>query len=107
MAARGSQSRDTACVELPTAVPFDIPQLNRLSWELGSRTVDDEQATLQSRWTDTESQWRLAVFAVTDETVVLRVRTPVGRARFYGAARTDLATALPALEAADRWQRLD
>jgi len=106
MAARGSRERSTR-VELPTVVPFDIPQLNRLSWELGSRTVDDTTATLRSRWTDTEGQWRLAVYAVTDGTVVLRIRTPVGRDRFYGAARTDLANALPELEASDRWQRLD
>ncbi|RXK51315.1 hypothetical protein [Halorientalis pallida] len=106
MAARGSRNHSVR-VELPTVVPFDIPQLNRLSWKLGSRTVDDEAATLRSRWTDTESQWRLAVFAVTDGTVVLRVRTPVGRGRFYGAAETDFANALPALEASDRWRRLD
>jgi hypothetical protein len=106
MAARGSRER-SARVELPTVVPFDIPQLNRLSWGLGSRTVDGDEATLRSRWTDTESQWRLAVFAVTEETVVVRVRTPVGRSRFYGAAKADLAKALPALEASDRWQRLE
>lgn len=106
MAARGSRG-ESPCVELPTVVPFDIPQLNRLSWELGSRTVDDDSATLRSRWTDTESQWRLAVFSVTDGTVVMRIRTPVGRGRFYGAAKVDLANALPALEASDRWQRLD
>jgi hypothetical protein len=106
MAARGSRDRSTR-VELPTVVPFDIPQLSRLRWRLGSRTVDDEGATRRSRWADTESQWRLAVFAVADGTVVLRIRTPVGRTRFYGAEKTAFANALPSLEASDRWRRLD
>jgi|APHM01.1.fsa_nt_gi hypothetical protein len=106
MVVHGSRERSVH-VELPAVVPFEIPQLNRLSWDVGSRTVDGEAATLRSRWSDTESHWRLAVFAVTDETVVLRIRTPVGRARFYGAAESALANALPALNASDRWQRLD
>lgn len=106
MVAHGFRERSVRA-ELPTVVPFEIPQLNRLSWEVGSRTVDGEAATLRSRWSDTESHWRLTVFAVTDGTVVLRIRTPVGRGRFYGAAKSALANALPALDASDRWQRLD
>lgn len=107
MAARGSGEQSCGRVELPSALPFEVPRLNRLSWALGSRTVEDDESTPWSRWTDTESQWRLTIFEVTAETVVIRVRTPVGRGRFYGAAKTDLETALPALRSSTRWQRLD
>jgi hypothetical protein len=49
----------------------------------------------------------VSVFDVTSETVAVRVRTPTGRERFYGAARMDLEAALPALETAPDWRRRD
>ncbi|WP_336002839.1 hypothetical protein [Halorientalis halophila] len=107
MATRGSRNQEPAAAELPSAIPFDVPRPTRLSWALGSRTVSDEAATLAHRWTDTAGGWRLAVFDVTDETVLLRVRTPVGRERFYGAAKLDLDGARAALDADARWRRVE
>ncbi|MDS0298515.1 hypothetical protein NDI76_07160 [Halogeometricum sp. S1BR25-6] len=92
-------------VALPDAVPLDVRCLTRLSWELGSRVVDDEESSRESEWTHVDAPWRLSVFHVTNHTDVLRVRTPVGRERFYGAVETDLREALPGLEASAQWRR--
>ncbi|MDQ2050552.1 hypothetical protein RBH26_08635 [Natronolimnohabitans sp. A-GB9] len=94
-------------VSLPDAIPFDRAQLTRLSWELGSDVVDDEEATRHSEWTHTGRRWALSIFRVTSNTVVIRVRTPVGRERFYGAAEQDLEPALEGLESESCWNRLD
>ncbi|GAB3676232.1 hypothetical protein [Halopiger thermotolerans] len=107
MATHGFQDGGTAGASLPEAVPFDLPHLTRLSWELGSRVVDDEEATLHSEWEPAGSMWRLSIFRVTSNTVVIRVRTPVGREQFYGAAQLDLESALPALESDSQWRRLE
>ena len=48
----------------------------------------------------------LSVFRATSNTVIVRITTPVGRERFYGADRSDLRAALPTLAAAPYWKRL-
>jgi len=92
-------------VTLPRVVPFDPSPLTRLSWKLGSRVVDDDETILLGRWVHGASTRSLSLFRVTDETVLLRVRTPIGRERFYGAARMDLDDALPELDDAPSWKR--
>ncbi|MEF8975845.1 MAG: hypothetical protein V5A21_06430 [Halapricum sp.] len=42
---------------------------------------------------------------MTDHTVVLRLRTPVGRQQFYGTAQADLESVRPQLDAAASWER--
>jgi hypothetical protein len=103
----GTQTARVGGARLPGVVPFDLTHLTRLSWELGTRVVDDAESTPHSEWGHSGSPWALALFDVTSETVVVRIRTPAGRERFYGAARMDLETALPALEAAAGWSRRD
>lgn len=93
-------------VSLPDAVPFSVPELTRLSWELGARVVGDGDSELRGEWAGT-GRWRLSVFRVTEHTGVVRVRTPVGREQFYGAAMADLRSALADLESAPRWDRRD
>lgn len=106
MATHGFQNGSGAGISLPDVVPFDFLHLTRLSWELGSRVVDDD-GTLHSEWEQTGRPWLLSVFRVTDNTVILRIRTPVGRERFYGAAQLDLETALPRLESTPHWHRCE
>ena len=106
MATHSSQGGSGAGVSLPDAVPVELPHLTRLSWELGSKVVGDD-ASLHSEWECTGGSWQLSIFRVTSNTVVVRVRTPVGRERFYGAAELDLESALPRLESAPRWTRLE
>ncbi|ELZ42005.1 hypothetical protein C471_05149 [Halorubrum saccharovorum DSM 1137] len=91
-------------VTLPDVVPFDLTHLTRLSWELGSRTVEGEDASLVGDWSARDRQWEIAVFDVTSETVVLRARTPVGRERFYGAIRSEMRSATRALDADAAWR---
>jgi hypothetical protein len=76
-----------------------------LSWELGSRVVDDETSDHIGRWKRVGSSWSVSVFRVTSETVVIRIRTPIGRQRFYGAAWMDLQSVLPELDDAPSWER--
>lgn len=92
---------------LPEAVPIDLPHLTRLSWELGSRITEDDESTRCGTWEGTETPWTLSIFRVTGNTVLLAVHTPVGRERFYGAARSDLEAVLPRLETAPHWRRVD
>ncbi|ELY53333.1 hypothetical protein [Natronolimnohabitans innermongolicus] len=107
MAAHGFQGGTGVGVRLPDAVPFELPHPSRLSWELGSRIIDGDEATLHSEWARTGRSWELSVFRVTTNTVVVRIRTPVGRERFYGTAEQDLEPALDRLESATAWRRLE
>lgn len=106
MATRGPRHDGTAGTTLPDVVPFELSPQTRLSWELGARVVATDDATRYGAWTCAETAWELAVFRVTSATAVVRVRTPVGRSRFYGATIGDLQSVLPALEASLQWQRV-
>ena len=105
MAAHGVRGGDERSVGFPDVVPFDLPYLSRLSWELGSRVVDDDEATLRGEWEYEGGPWSLAVFRVTNNTAVVRVRTPTGRQRFYGAGQEELESTLPTLRDAPDWRR--
>jgi len=103
MAAHGSRDELGGNATLPHAVPFDVPQLSRLSWELGTRVIDGDETEAHSEWQHTGAPWELSLFHVTSETLVARVSTPTGREQFYGIARTDLDSALSGLETAPHW----
>lgn len=107
MASHGFRNGSETTATLPDVVPFDIPKLTRLSWELGSRVVDDEESTLHSEWEHTRTSRTLSIFQATNNTVLICVRTPLGRERFYGATRSDLDSVLPELDVAPQWQRAD
>ena len=102
MATRGQHD---AGPTLPDVVPFDHSTLTRLSWELGSHVVDEGPSARVGRWERVGSSWSLSVFRVTTETAVVRVRTPIGRQRFYEAAWMDLEGPLPELDEAPSWER--
>ncbi|WP_229114301.1 hypothetical protein [Halapricum desulfuricans] len=91
--------------KLPSVVPFDLSPLTRLSCQLGERVVTDDEATRRGEFEYVDGSWSLSVFEVTDYTVVLCVRTPVGFRRFYGAIQADIESVEPTLEAAEDWQR--
>ena len=106
MAVRNNRSGSQGATTLPDVVPFDLSHLTRQSWELGKATVQDEHASTLGRWTHQKEQWQLSIFEVTSETVIICVRTPVGRERFYGAIRSELNSALQKLEANPSWQQV-
>ena len=93
----------SAAARLPSELPFALPAVSRLSWDLGSRVV--AEARLLGSWDHRRSGRTLAVYDVSDNTVVLGVRTPAGRERFYGAAEADFEAKRPRLAEADDWQR--
>lgn len=105
MSTHSVQNGGATCAELPDVVPFDLPHLSQLSWELGARVVEDDESSLHSTWKHTSTSWIVSVFRVTSNTVIMRVCTPVGRERFYGAAHSDLTSALPSLDTAPHWQQ--
>jgi hypothetical protein len=105
MAVRDTQGERSGPATLPDVVPFDLAHLTRQSWELGRNAVRDEEATRLGTWSHRTKQWQLSCFEVTSETAILRIRTPVGRVRFYGALQSELGTAIRELEANPSWQR--
>ncbi len=96
------QGQSPATARLPSALPFALPAVSRLSWDLGSRVVAD--ARLLGSWEHRRSGRTLSAYDVTDNTVVLGVRTPAGRERFYGAAEADFAEKRPRLAEAADWR---
>ncbi|MFB6164351.1 MAG: hypothetical protein ABEJ31_04255 [Haloarculaceae archaeon] len=78
-----------------------------MSWQLGTRVVSEDGATHHGTWAAVDAAWAVSVFEATDETVLIRLRSPVGREQFYGATKRDLDRALPALAEADDWHRLE
>ncbi|WP_227132260.1 hypothetical protein [Halorubellus salinus] len=103
MTTHGRRSGGPDRPQLPPVFPVGLTPRSRLSHDLGSRVIDDD-ATRIAAFEYTTGGWALAAFDVTEHTVVLRVRTPAGRERFYGAARAELDDVLPAMSADPRWQ---
>ena len=100
-----AQRDDPAPASLPDAVPLDLRNLTRQSWKLGNEIVDG--ATRVGEWRHADGRWTVTAFEATDETLLLRLRTPVGRTRFYGAIRTEFREALPSLSASREWHPVD
>lgn len=107
MAVHGTRGGDGHTAPLPDVLPADVSSRSRLSWELGSRIVDDDESTHLAGFEHASEHWRASFFEGTANTVVIRVRTPVGRERFYGALRSTLETAVAELVAAPSWRRLE
>ncbi|NEU59243.1 hypothetical protein [Halorussus sp. MSC15.2] len=105
MGSHGRTASTAGGPRLPDAVPFDLTTVTRLSWELGSQVVSD--ATRLSEWEHATSGRRLAVYDATDHTVVLGVRTPVGRERFFGATKHDVDAKRSRLRDAENWRRCE
>jgi len=92
-----------ATTDTPSAPVVECPDLleraESHSWEYGHRCVDREG---EHRETWVDGRQSVAVFDVTDHTVVCRISSPVGRESFYGMARRDYEAARDAL-AEDGW----
>ena len=59
-------------------VPVDLRRAESQSWEYGHRCVRREGQHRET-WAEETGRQSIAVYDVTDHTVVLRVETPVGR----------------------------
>ncbi|MFW5934662.1 MAG: hypothetical protein ACOCQL_02300 [Halolamina sp.] len=95
---------DPSPSSLPDPVPLDLRNLTRQSWKLGSQIAAD--ARRLGEWRHAGGGWSLTAFEATDETLLLRLRSPVGRSRFYGAIRAEFREALPELSSATAWERV-
>ncbi len=78
-------------------VPFGLDAAECLSWDLGSELVERKRECARLERADGGS---LTAFEATEHTVVVRVRTAVGREKFYGLATADFRAALGDLPAA-------
>ncbi len=68
----------------------DIERIESLSWSLGNRITSEADADQRFRFDHRWSTRTVTAFEVTDYTCVLRLRTPVGREKFYGVASADI-----------------
>lgn len=107
MAVRDSRGGDGESGSLPSVLPADVPYLSRMSWELGTRIVDDDESSRLAGFEHASEHWHVSFFEVTSNTVVIRVRTPVGRERFYGAVRSAVESVVPEMEATPSWRRVE
>ncbi|MFB1062933.1 hypothetical protein [Natrinema sp. H-ect4] len=69
----------------------DTERVESLSWPLGSRVTVDTSTESLFRLAHRRSARTVTAFEVTDYTCVLRLRTPVGREKFYGLANADIS----------------
>lgn len=81
----------------------DAEHVESLSWSLGNRVTVEAGADRLFRFDHRRSTRTVTAFEVTDYTCILRLRTPVGREKFYGIANADVATR----PARDDWVRTD
>ncbi|WP_136717187.1 hypothetical protein [Halorientalis salina] len=105
MATRAPSETDTNTIDLSPAVPSDLSALTRMSSDLGRRLVEGEETTSRGEWSHTETARELSIHHATDNTVILRMRTPVGRERFYGAMQSNLDAAISSLDVDPDWER--
>ncbi|MBV0902977.1 hypothetical protein [Haloarcula salina] len=105
MAVHSAQGDAGRAGGLPDVVPFELSYLSRLSWELGTRIVDDDESTALGTWTHADRRWEVSVHEVTSETALIRTRSPVGREQFYGAICTELRAAIESFETMPSWQQ--
>ncbi|WP_408958810.1 hypothetical protein [Natrinema sp. 74] len=82
---------------------LDANRIESLSWPLGNRVTVEADATHLFELAHRRSMRTVTAFGVTDYTSVLRLRTPIGREKFYGVANADIATP----PASDEWARAD
>ncbi|WIV67659.1 hypothetical protein [Natrialbaceae archaeon AArc-T1-2] len=68
----------------------DVARVQSLSWSLGRRLTVESDARQRFELESRRTNRSLTVFEASDDTCVLRLRTPVGRERFYGVATVDL-----------------
>jgi len=76
----------------------DIERIESLSWPLGDRITTSADATQRFQFSHQRSAREVTAFDVTEYTCVLRLRTPVGREKFYGLAAVDVAPDLTATD---------
>ncbi|MBZ6493767.1 hypothetical protein [Natrinema longum] len=69
---------------------IDIERVESLSWALGNHVTVEADADRRFRFAHRQSTRAVTAFEVTDTTCVLRLRTPVGREKFFGVATADL-----------------
>ncbi|MGQ3414091.1 hypothetical protein [Natrinema versiforme] len=82
---------------------IELEYVESLSWPLGDRVTTGAEANQLFRFAHQRSTRTVTAFEVTDYTCVLRLRTPVGREKFYGIANADIVPR----PVRDDWVRTD
>ncbi|MFC7073481.1 hypothetical protein ACFQJ7_00265 [Halovenus rubra] len=108
MGAHGAHNSEQSESRVPDAVPFELTGYTRVSWELGTRVVDNDNETVfHSSWSHTSSSWDLDIYEATSNTVLLCLRTPVERERYYSTTQIECESALSSLVSNPYWQQAD
>lgn len=100
---QGTGSRRRGRELIARLVDVDSRHVESLSWSLGHRVTVEAGADELFRLAHRRSNRTVTAFEVTDYTCVLRLRTPIGREKFYGVANVDVG----ARPAADDWTRTE
>ncbi|WP_049915731.1 hypothetical protein [Natrialba taiwanensis] len=87
---QGSGSRHRGRAAIAQVFGIDPGNIESLSWSLGNRVTTDNDASREFTLEYRGSNREITAFAVTEYTMVLRLRTPVGREKFYGVANDDV-----------------
>ena len=88
---RDAHTGAAAPVAAPEPGVLDGADARPLSWDLGSELTTDVDAHEVG---GAGSRRGVTLYRVTDRTAVVRLRTPVGRERFYGVPVDDLPPSL-------------
>ena len=107
MASHESRHKNARASSAPSGtlrgvVPFDTRMAAPMSWELGDRLARQDDTSRVASFENPTRNTSLTVFEATEHTHLVRVRTPVGREKFFGVARRDVD--LDALRAETDWR---
>ncbi len=105
MTAHSDQDEGKHTSGFPSVVPFDLPSVSRIHWEVGERLIKDANSTLHSKWEQKSTSWTLSIFQLTRPIVVIFISTPVRRKQFYKVTQSNLDSIFPKLVAAPRWHQ--
>lgn len=105
MTAHSYQDEGENSSKLPNVVPFDLPSVIRIHWELGERIVKGADPTLHSKWEQRRASWTLSIFQVASPIVLICIFTPVRRKQFYKVTQSNLNSILSKLVSAPHWHQ--
>jgi hypothetical protein len=90
---------------LARRVPFALTDAESLSWDLGAELAERKPEC--ARLEHTDSGRDVTVYEATENTVIARFRTAVGREKFFGLALATFRAELESLPPGWRVERAD
>ncbi len=106
MSSQGAQAHTETGLGCVGSVSLET--VNPLSWMVGERLTErDDRTELHSQWKRKEGRQQITVFDVTEQTSLIRCRSPVGRKRYFGTTTTWARRLCEQLAVSAEWHRKD